>query len=196
MTSCWAPGAPVELSHSSNPARKLPWTLERVDMGAGWVGVNTSRVNDVVAEAVLAGRIEALGGYRELGREVVCQHPHHPRSRLDMLLQGGERPDALVEIKNVTLLEGDCLYFPDAVSARARKHLDFLLDAVRQGRRGIVVFAINRPEGSCFRPAEQIDPQYAERLREVVRQGVEVIALRIHHTHDGLNAGKLVPVGE
>ena len=52
MLGCWEPGAPVQLSHSENPRRKLAWTLERVDMGGGWIGVNTSRTNAVVAEAV------------------------------------------------------------------------------------------------------------------------------------------------
>ena len=35
MTGCWAPGAPVQLSHSDAPRRRLAWTLERVDMCQG-----------------------------------------------------------------------------------------------------------------------------------------------------------------
>ena len=35
MTSCWEPGAPVQLSHHADPRRRLAWTLERVDMGQG-----------------------------------------------------------------------------------------------------------------------------------------------------------------
>lgn len=38
MATCWEPGAPVQLSHSTNPARKLAWTLERVDMGGAGSG--------------------------------------------------------------------------------------------------------------------------------------------------------------
>ncbi|MCG7960230.1 MAG: sugar fermentation stimulation protein SfsA, partial [Candidatus Thiodiazotropha taylori] len=30
MSGCWEPGAPVQISHSDNPRRKLSWTLERV----------------------------------------------------------------------------------------------------------------------------------------------------------------------
>ncbi|HHH39013.1 MAG TPA: DNA/RNA nuclease SfsA, partial [Sedimenticola sp.] len=55
MKGCWAPGAPVEISFSDNPKRKLAWTLERVDMGGGWVGVHTGRTNAVVAEAIREG---------------------------------------------------------------------------------------------------------------------------------------------
>jgi sugar fermentation stimulation protein A len=60
MATCWAPGAPVQLSHSTDPGRKLAWTLERVDMGAGWVGIHTGRPNAVLAEGIAAWRIPSL----------------------------------------------------------------------------------------------------------------------------------------
>jgi len=186
MTGCWEPGAPVQLSHSDNPKRKLAWTLERVDMGGGWIGVNTSRTNAVVEEALKAECIPKLHGYRTLRREVRFEPPGHPRSRLDFFLSEGDRADAYVEVKNVTLLDGDRLCFPDAVTERGRKHLDVLQEAVNQGYRGVILFALNRPEGHGFSPAEMIDPAYAQRLREVVASGVEAVALRIRHTETGM----------
>jgi len=195
MKGCWAPGAPVEISFSDNPRRKLAWTLERVDMGQGWVGVNTGRTNGVMAEAVAAGCVPQLTGYSDLRREVGLEIPGHPRSRLDLILSGGARPDALIEIKNVTLWQGDQLRFPDAVSVRALKHINLLLAVVeRQQMRGVILFALNRPEGRCFSPAEDVDPTYARRLREVVELGVEVLALRIRHTAEGMEGGEMVPV--
>jgi len=182
MTGCWEPGAPVQLSHSDDPRRKLAWTLERVDMGGGWVGVNTHRVNPVVAEAVAAGAVPALAGYGTLRREVTVTPGEH-KARLDLLLQQPDRADAYVEIKCVTLPEGDRLRFPDAVSERGRRHLDCLAALVAQGHRGVMVYALNRPEGRAFGPADAVDPAYGRRLREVSAQGVEVLALRI--AHDG-----------
>ena len=44
-----AEGAPVQLSYHDNPRRKLKWSLERIDMGSGWIGVNTGKVNSVIA---------------------------------------------------------------------------------------------------------------------------------------------------
>jgi len=194
MRGCWEPDAPVEMSFSDNPRRKLSWTLERVDMGSGWVGVNTARTNGVVEEALREDRIEKLSGYREVRREVACDLPGHARSRLDLLLREGSRPDAIVEVKNVTLLDGGCLKFPDAVSVRALKHLNLLLEMTGRGMRGVILFALNRPEGRCFAPAEDIDPAYARRLREVVGQGVEAYALRIRHTVDAMIGDGLVKV--
>jgi sugar fermentation stimulation protein A len=192
MAGCWAAGARVQLSLSPNPSRKLPWTLERVDMGGGWIGVNTARPNTVIAEGIRNRSIAALDGYPNLRREVSFVAGRR-RGRLDIGLSGGCRADALVEVKNVTLLDGDRIRFPDAVSERGRKHLDLLLAAVGQGLRGVILFAVNRPEGSLFAPAWDIDPLYGERLQQVAAAGVEVLAVRIRHTPDGMEAADCVP---
>jgi sugar fermentation stimulation protein A len=194
MTGCWTPGAAVELSRSDNPRRKLAYTLERVDMGAGWVGVNTGIVNAVVAEGIAAGRIGPLAGYGGLRREVVLEAPGHPRSRIDLRLTDGGAVDAWVEVKNTTLLLGAAVAFPDAVTERGRKHLGTLLHAVQGGERGVMLFAVNRPEGERFAPAWDIDPAYAERLAEVAARGVEVLAVRLVHTPSGIEVGDGLPV--
>jgi len=197
MSGCWSPGAPVQLSHSDNPRRKLAWTLERVDMGAGWVGVHTGRTNAVMAEGITGGRIPALGGgYGELRREVEFAPTGHPKGRLDIALAKGPGalPDAWIEVKNVTLLDDDCLRFPDAVTTRGRKHLGLLRAAVERGDRGVMLFAVNRPEGESFAPAWSIDPAYAECLAAVAKAGVEILAVRIRHTETGLEVAEGLPV--
>lgn len=193
MKTCWQPDAPVQLSASTNPNRKLAWTLERIDMGQGWIGVNTGLVNGVVAAGIRAGRIPALAGYGELRREVTLDWPGLPRSRLDLGLYQGPGADTLVEIKNVTLLDGECLRFPDAVSERGRKHLDLLAEAHRRGWRSLILFALNRPEGSCFGPAWDIDPAYAKRLQEVAAQGIEVLPIRLRHGDQDVEVAEQVP---
>ncbi|EGW55107.1 DNA/RNA nuclease SfsA [Candidatus Endoriftia persephonae] len=195
MLGCWRPGAAVQLSHSDNPRRKLEWTLERVEMGGGWIGVHTGRTNPVIEEAVRAGLIDSLAGYARVERERVFEVPGEPRSRFDLFLAQGPRADAWVEVKNVTLLEGASLLFPDAVTERGRKHLRMLAEACRRGYRGVMVYAINRPEGTVFSPAEQIDPNYAETLRRVVAEaGVELVAVRIAHGVQSMSVAEAVPI--
>ena len=181
MESCWAPSAPVELSHSDNPARKLEWTLERVDMGAGWVGVNTLRVNSIVGEGIREGRIHELAGYEKVQAEPKCAVAGYERSRLDFKLTDEAGREVWVEVKNTTLLRGDWVEFPDAVTTRGQKHLDVLSQLVAENRRAVLIFAINRPEGKGFKPAASIDPEYARKLNSVMVQGVEVLVVRLHH---------------
>jgi len=114
--------------------------------------------------------------------------------RIDIGLYDGPAADVLVEVKNATLLDGEVVRFPDAVTERGRRHLDLLLAAVEEGRRGMILFAVNRPEGTRFAPAWTIDPAYGARLTAVVRRGVEVLAVRIRHTESGLEAAEGVPV--
>ena len=194
MRGCWEPDARVQLSHSDNPRRKLAWTLERVDMGQGWIGVHTGRTNPVVEEAVRSGAIASLRGYDSVQREVTYAPEGGKRARFDLYLSQGEAADAWVEVKNVTLWQGDCLTFPDAVTERGRKHLELLSQACREGYRGVMVYALNRPEGERFSPADEIDPGYGETLRRVVEQGVEVVALRIEHGPQSMQAAGEVPV--
>jgi len=194
MQGCWEPGARVAVSHSDNPRRKLAWTLERVDMGRGWIGVHTGRTNPVVEEAVGDGVIAGLRGYGRIRREVTYAPEGCERARFDLRLSQGERPDAWVEVKNVTLWREEALCFPDAVSERGRKHLRLLAQACREGFRGVMVYALNRPEGCVFRPADEIDPAYGETLRQVVAEGVELIAVRIQHGPESMRVTGEVPV--
>ena len=194
MMTCWEPGAPVQLTGADNPRRKLAWTLERVDMGGGWIGVNTQRPNQVMAEGIAAGRIPALAGYGRLRREVRFAGDGGHCGRIDIGLEDDARAPALVEVKNVTLLDGAHLRFPDARSERGRKHLALLTQAVAAGRRGVMLFALNRPEGECFAPAWDIDRRYGEALLMAVAAGVEVLAVRMVHAADGIESGAGVAV--
>jgi sugar fermentation stimulation protein A len=186
MQSCWQPGAPVQVSHSDNPKRKLAWTLERVDMGSGWVGVHTGRVNAVIAEGISNNQIPALANYRQVIREPQFNIRGHPNSRFDCLLIHEHNIDCYVEVKNATLLVNNTIQFPDAVTERGRKHLELLAIAVNRGFRGVILFAVNRPEGHSFEAAAEIDPDYAKTLEIVVRKGVEVVVVRFKHTENSI----------
>lgn len=194
MTGCWKPGAPVQLSHSDNPKRKLAWTLERVDMGAGWIGVNTARTNHIVCALINARLIPGLEAFDDIKREPAYSPVGYDRSRFDLLLTAADRADCFIEVKNTTLVVGNQVQFPDAVTSRGRKHLTLLAHAVEEGHRGVMLFAVNRPEGDSFSPARQIDPGYAETLDQVRASGVEAMAVRLAHTATGVNFGGLVEI--
>ena len=45
-----------------------------------------------------------------------------------------------VEVKSVTLLQEDCLLFPDAVSTRGLKHIESLQKIALAGERAVLFF--------------------------------------------------------
>ena len=84
------------------------------------------------------------------------------------------------EVKSTTLARGRTALFPDAVTERGRKHLEELVRVARTGQRAVQFFLVGREDVTRFRPADEIDPAYAEALREVAEQGVEVMAYAAH----------------
>jgi sugar fermentation stimulation protein A len=190
MKTCGSPGDTVLLSHDPNPNRKLEYTWELTQTKDGYVGVNTARPNQVTAKAVERGLIPELAGYDNLRKEVA----YGTGSRIDLLLSGPGERLCYVEIKNTTLLVGDEVRFPDAVTSRGLKHLHELAMMVKAGHRAVMLFFVNRPEGKFFAPASDIDPQYGEALRSVAAAGVEILAYRAVHSPLGISLGSRVDV--
>jgi sugar fermentation stimulation protein A len=179
MTGLAAPGAKVWLSRSDNPARKLPysWELVEVDLGSGpeLVGVNTGHPNPLVGAAIAAGAIPELAGYGSLRREV----KYGRNSRVDFLLEEEGKPSCFVEVKNVHLMRAKGLAeFPDAVTARGAKHLDELADMVAQGHRAMMVYLVQIGSADRFALARDIDPRYGAAFDRAQAAGVEAIAYR------------------
>jgi sugar fermentation stimulation protein A len=188
MLQCAVAGHDVLISRADNPARKLAWTLELIRVNGHWVDTHTHRTNRVVEEALRGGVIHGLAGY-----EVIPEY-RVGESRLDFLLRRGEER-VFAEVKNVTLTDGGHIAcFPDAVTERGRRHLNALQGAVHQGHRGVIFFLVQRGEAKAFRPADHIDPAYGRTLREVVSQGVEVIACRSLVTPEENRVGETLPV--
>jgi sugar fermentation stimulation protein A len=65
---------------------------------------------------------------------------------------------------------------------------------VNHGFRGVILFAVNRPEGKVFSPARSIDPLYADALASGMDAGVEAMAVRIRHTPKGIRMGGLLQI--
>lgn len=188
MRQCAVPGHRVLVSASDNPARKLGYTLELIEVGGHWVDTHTQRTNRVVEEGLREGWIEGLAGYR------VTPEYRYGASRLDFFLEGeGER--VLVEVKNVTLCCAPAVAcFPDAVTVRGQKHLRELMRAAAEGFRAVIFFLVQRGEATAFAPADAIDPEYGGLLREAAAAGVEIVACRSVVTRQENRVGERLPV--
>jgi len=172
MIACSQPGRPVYLSQHDNPKRKLKYTWELIDMPASLVGVNTQLPNRLAAHAIASGQVQELTGYSDIQREVkVGEH-----SRLDICLQSPQKGTCYIEVKNCTLVENGVARFPDAVTARGRKHLMELERLTQSGHRAVMFFLIQRMDANVFQPADDIDPAYGEALRAAHAAGVEIVA--------------------
>lgn len=175
MLGCATPGARVRCSTSANPKRRLAHTLEMIRVGRAWVGLHTTRANELVARALGAEALPFLRGYAVWRREAAAGNG----TRLDFRLDGAPndpRP-AWVEVKSATLAAGSLARFPDSVTARGRRHLETLAKLQARGERALLLFVVQRGDCDRVAPADDLDPAYGLALRAAAAAGVELRAI-------------------
>jgi sugar fermentation stimulation protein A len=185
-----APRARVWLSRSPRLLRKLPLTLELVEVAGGLVGINTMHPNRLIEEAIRAELIPELAGYEQIRREVAYDRG----CRIDFLLRAEGRPDCFVEVKNVHLKRALGAEFPDTATARGVKHLRALGRQVAAGTRAIVVYVVQRTDCGDFRIAADIDPIYAAAFGEALASGVETLCWTCRITLEEIHLAAPLPM--
>lgn len=190
MLGLTTPGLPVWMSRSPDPKRKLPLTLEMMQVDGGLVGVNTMNPNRIAEAAIRRGDVAELAGYETLKREV----RYDTDSRIDILLTDPDRPPCYVEIKNCHFLrQPDLAEFPDCNTVRGVKHLKALERVVEDGGRAVMLFVIQRMDASAFDTADDIDRAYGPALREAASRGVEVLCYDCHLNSDAISLNRALP---
>ncbi len=187
MKTCIEEGAPVYLTPHNDPKRKTQYTWEMIFINNHWIGINTSVPNILVFEAVRDKIIPQLNMYTEVRREVKFGD-----SRFDVFAENNNEK-CFIEVKNVTLRDGDKATFPDAVTTRGLKHLKTLIDVKKAGIRAVMFYVIQRQDIESFSPAKDIDPNYAKGLKEAYENGVEIIPYMANVTPEGIELLKEVP---
>ncbi len=186
MKSCLETGAEVYLSLVNDPARKTKFTWEMIKINGDWVGINTSNPNIIALDWIRAGIIPVLEGYTSVEREVKFGD-----SRFDIFAKN-EHEECFVEVKNVTLKEGNYALFPDAVTSRGQKHLETLIEVKKTGRRAVMLYIIQRTDVEIFSPASKIDPDYAGKLRKAFDSGVEIIPFQVKVSPQGIDPYRIL----
>jgi len=184
MTGCAEPNDTVWYSTSTNLKRKYPYSWELTQTKQNhFICVNTIRANQLAEDAILNGTITELQGFEKLQREVKYGEEN---SRIDILLTNtfnndsnkAEKVNTYIEVKSVTLLEGQQGYFPDTVTTRGQKHLRELINIVKSGDRAVLLFTVLHTGINNFKVAEHIDKKYAVLLVQAINEGVEVLVYK------------------
>jgi sugar fermentation stimulation protein A len=148
------------------PERKLQYSWKAVEVSGMRVIIDTHLANSLVAEALTAGEIAGLP--RVFTREYKVGN-----SRLDFFF--ADSAPTYLEVKSVSMGEGDWASFPDAITERGQKHLRELMALKKTGARAVLLFLIMREGVQKFRVADEIDPEYGRLLREAKKAGVDIL---------------------
>jgi sugar fermentation stimulation protein A len=154
------------------------------------VGVNTNTPNRLVCDSLRAGRVRQLAGYSSIRREVSVASG----TRIDIALEDDSQTACFVEVKNCTLVENGVARFPDAVTARGRRHLVELSRLVSEGFRCAMFYLIQRTDAEMFTSAADIDPEYSRQLVQAAAAGVEVLAYDVTIDLSGISLHRSLPI--
>jgi sugar fermentation stimulation protein A len=131
------------------------------------VSVDSTLPNRLAAGLLTEGKVRGVRAGWKIRREVI-----RGRSRFDFLALSPDGCETLIEVKSVTLVENGCARFPDAPTARGRRHVRELAEIVRNGGRAMVLFIVQRDDARSITPNRETDPEFAEALAAARSAGV------------------------
>ena len=169
MKELLVPGTKIYIQHKKGVGRKTEYDLILVEHRNTLVSIDSRLPNILTADAIKEQTIKPFRGYNIKKAEYT-----RGDSRLDFLLEG-EKGRIFVEVKSCTLVNGDVALFPDAPTKRGSKHLKNLENCLTEGRAAMLII-VQRSDANVFSPNVVTDEVFAETLRRVSEQGVEVYA--------------------
>jgi len=200
MTGCDALGSRVWFSHSQDPRRKYPDTWELIEIDTGLlVCINTQHANGLVLEGIESGVIKELQGYAPVTLESsilggdYCLEMVLEKQLQSKSSENGYRntEKCFVDVKCVTL--GDEIhrgFFPDTPSDKAVQQLTALIHAKELGYRAMLIYCVQHPGIDRLFPADHIDFNYGNTIRQAVSTGVEIVAYRVDISLEGMHIAK------
>ncbi len=172
------PGRVLYLAaNAPGPVTRTPYTALAAEREGMPVLLHTHLANDVAARLLETGRLPGFEQDSVIRREAAAGS-----SRYDFLLDRGGR-EFFLEVKSCTLFAGRIAMFPDAVTARGRRHLEQLALHAKRGVPGGVVFLIHSPQVDVFMPDYHTDLAFSQTLL-AVRDEILVKAVALSWTAD------------
>lgn len=188
LTELLTPGRPCWLERASSNHRKTDFDLKLVEYAGVLVSVDARLPNPLFAEALEKEQLVPFRACQGFEREVSLGE-----SRIDFRLRM-PYGSLWVETKSVTLVEEGVALFPDAPTARGRRHIRELVDAVHRDSRSAVVFVVQRADACRFAPYDAADRAFGTALRGAANAGVDVYAWTCRVSQEAINIARRIRV--
>ena len=180
----------VWISKSTNPNRKLKYTLEIIENDKSKVGVNTHSANKIVHHALKNNLIDDFNEILEIKPET----KFGSNTRFDFLVSN-KKFKAFIEVKNVTLSrKKDIAEFPDAITARGLKHINELVKASKKNYKIFLLYLIQRDDCKSFTIAKDIDSSYASALTKAVKKKLNILCYDCKFSTKGIKLNNKINI--
>ena len=180
------PNATVFLEKSDNPLRKTQYDLVAVYKDNLLINMDSQIPNDVAYEWLESGNLFSKNA--KIHREVT-----HNKSRFDFYIEDGNKK-IFLEVKGCTLEQDGVAMFPDAPTERGVKHIEELIDCVKEGFEAYILFVIQMKPIRCFKPNDNTHKAFGDALRKARNGGVKILAYDSIVTPNSIKIDKEVPI--
>lgn len=179
-------GRAVLLEEGRGSNRLSDFTIYAVETDFGLTGVNSFLPNKLVERALLDNLIFEEG--------VMGVHPEYPldKKRFDFLVET-ERGNVVVEVKSASLIRGESAFFPHSPTERGRRHIAAMARMIGK-MRALLIFVAQNGNVKEVRVNEMVDPLFSAELKMAVRNGLEVMGLKIVWDLPYICIGEKIPV--
>lgn len=173
------PGSKAYLVKSENEKRKYAYDLVAIYKGDELVNFDSQLPNEVVTNYIKEGNV--FTNVIKVQREVT-----YNKSRFDIYVERlndvGEVEKIFVEVKGVTLFDEQQASFPDAPTERGKKHVEELVECLKDGYHAYICFLVQTENITSFKPNSDIDPKFAHALKTALDNGVKVLCYNSYVT--------------
>lgn len=171
------------LVKSDNTKRKYAYDLVAIYKGEDLVNLDSQIPNYAAYEFLKKETI--FKNIVNIKREVT-----YGKSRFDVYLEhkldDGTIEKVFVEVKGVTLYDGDTASFPDAPTERGTKHVNELIQCLQDGYKTYILFIAQVGHIKYFKPNSQLDPKFSLALNNAANAGVEVLCYNCNVDKSGI----------
>ena len=169
-------GVKVYVQHFDTLSRKTKYDLIAVVKENSVINIDSQLPNKLFFEWV------KLSGYFNNITLIKPEHKYK-NSRFDFYIET-EKDKFFIEVKGVTLENNGIASFPDAPTERGLKHINELVECVKDGYKAYVFFICKIDNVSSFEPNRENHPEFADALEYAQKNGVTVKCLNCSVTPD------------
>lgn len=179
-------GAGIYVQEFDYSSRKTKYDLIAVYKGDRLVNIDSQAPNKIFHEYLLNGQL-----FQNI--KLIKPECKYKNSRFDFYIETDDKK-IFIEVKGVTLEEDGVVMFPDAPTERGIKHLNELADCLDYGYEAYICFIIQLKDVLYFTPNYKTHKEFGETLREVMKKGVNIIAIDCEVTKDSISTRNMVDV--
>jgi len=179
MWELLVPGAHLSIRFTGpRTGRSTSYTVLAVERDRAPIVLQTQHANILARHLIDHGAIPPLKSARVLKNEVTVG-----RSRFDVLLRDGD-VDIMLEVKSTTLYGDGVAMFPDAVTARGRRHVAELTALCQSGMDAAILFIVHAPNARWFMPDFHTDLAFSQTLIAAHDSGVRILPAAVEWRRD------------